>query len=193
MQGRPSRDSTPDSTRPGAMDARVRLATREEAGRLREIERASAARFIPIGMPALAADEPTDVATLHQRSAAGRLLVSEDERRAPIGFVMFREVDGCAYIEQIDVLPAHAGRRLGAALIDAVEAVAVREGWPALLLSTFSEVPWNAPYYRRLKFEDLPDATLAPALLEIRAEHIKRGLDETLRVFMRRPVTRTAK
>ncbi len=189
MQGRPSRDST----RPAATDARVRVARPEEAGCLREIERVSAARFIPIGMPALAADEPTDVATLHQRCAAGRLLVSEGEDGAPIAFVMFREVDGCAYIEQIDVLPAHAGRRLGAALIDAVEAAAVPEGWPALLLSTFREVPWNAPYYRRLEFEDLPDATLVPALLEIRAEHIKRGLDETRRVFMRRPVTRTAK
>lgn len=182
---------TQDSTRPAATDARVRVARPEEAEHLREIERASAARFITIGMPALAADEPTDVATLHRRSAAGHLLVSEGDGRTPVAFVMFREVDGCAYIEQIDVLPAHAGRRLGAALIDAVEAVAVREGWPALLLSTFREVPWNAPYYRRLEFEDLPDTTLSAALLEIRAEHIKRGLDETRRVFMRRPVTLT--
>ena len=42
MQGRPSRDS--DSTRPAVTDARVRVATPEEAGCLREIERASAAR-----------------------------------------------------------------------------------------------------------------------------------------------------
>lgn len=48
--------------------------------------------------------------------------------------------------------------------------------------------PWNAPYYRRLEFEDLPDATLGAALRQIRAQHIARGLDETRRVFMRRPV-----
>jgi hypothetical protein len=56
------------------------------------------------------------------------------------------------------------------------------------LLSTFRDVPWNAPYYRRLGFTDIVDAALSPALLQIRQEHIERGLDETRRVFMRKPL-----
>jgi hypothetical protein len=47
-------------------------------------------------------------------------------------------------------------------------------------------VPFNAPYYRRLGFEDVE--ALTPAMAEIRAEHEARGLDETQRVFMRRPL-----
>lgn len=186
MQSRQPRERT----RQSATASRIRAARPEEAGYLREIERASASRFLAIDMPGLAADEPTPAATLQQRCTAGHVLVSEGDDGAAVAFVMFRALDGCAYIEQIDVLPDHAGRRLGAALLDEVEAVAARAGFSALLLSTFREVPWNAPYYRRLGFEALSDASLGETLLAIRAEHIARGLDETLRVFMRRPVAR---
>lgn len=172
---------------PGDAPAHIRPARPDEVERVRDIERASAARFLAIGMPALADDEPTDADTLRRRISAGGLLVGEDADGVPLAFVMFRAVDGCGYIEQIDVLPAHAGKRIGAALIDAVAALARRAGWPALLLSTFRDVPWNAPYYRRLGFEALSDAELGPALLAIRAGHVARGLDETRRVFMRRP------
>lgn len=172
--------------------ARIRPAETTEVERVREIERASATRFLAIGMVDLAEDEPTPAETLVRRIATGGLLVATDEAGSPVAFVMFREVDGCAYIEQIDVLPSHAGKRIGAALIDEVEARARDHSWPALLLSTFVDVSWNAPYYRRLGFRDVPDADLSDALRRIRAEHQARGLDETRRVFMRRPVARSA-
>jgi len=172
--------------------ARLRPAEMTEIERVREIERASASRFIGIGMVELAEDEPTAAETLARRISTGGLVVASDEAGAPVAFVMFREIDGCAYIEQLDVLPSHAGKRIGAALIDEVEARAREASWPALLLSTFKDVPWNAPYYRRLGFADVPDAELSDALRRIRAEHEARGLDETRRVFMRRQVARSA-
>lgn len=165
----------------------IRPASADEVERVRSIERASATRFLTIDMPEIAADEPTDAATLLRRISSGGLLVSEDAGEA-VASVMFRPVDGCAYIEQIDVLPAYAGQRRGAALLDEVAALARARGWPALLLSTFREVPWNAPYYRRLGFVDLPDTALPAALLAIRREHVARGLDESRRLFMRRAV-----
>lgn len=162
----------------------IRSARSEEVEQVRAIERASAQRFVAIDMQALADDEPTDAATLQRRIAAGGLLVHADEHDRPIAFVMFRPLAGSLYIEQIDVLPEHAGRRIGAALLDAVAA----RTDDALLLSTFRDVAWNAPYYRRLGFVDLPDAALDEHLRAIRREHVARGLDETRRVFMRRPV-----
>jgi hypothetical protein len=54
------------------------------------------------------------------------------------------------------------------------------------VLSTFRDVPWNAPYYRRLGFADIDIAELDAALIERRNAHIARGLDESKRVFMRR-------
>lgn len=173
-----------------ALEVRLRPARLDEVEQVRAVERRSASRFLATERAALADDEPTDAATLRRRIAEGGLWVAEDEGGLPIAFVMFREVEGCGYIEQIDVLPEHARRRLGAALLDLVAAEARARGWPALLLSTFKDVPWNAPYYRRLGFVDLDDATLTAGLRQIRAEHERRGLDETARVFMRRALPR---
>jgi ribosomal protein S18 acetylase RimI-like enzyme len=105
-----------------------------------------------------------------------------------IGFVVFRPLEGAAYIEEVDVLPAHAGRRIGAALLDEAARRAAVRGLDALTLSTFRHVPWNAPYYRRLGFRELAEAALTPGLRAVRADNIARGLDETQRCFMRRPI-----
>jgi GNAT superfamily N-acetyltransferase len=165
----------------------VRAAKSFEIERIREIERISATRFVGTDRAALVDDEPADAETLADRIASNGLWVAA-EGAGPVAFVMFRQVEGCAYVEQIDVLPSHAGRRLGAMLLDVVAELAREQGLAALTLSTFKDVPFNAPYYRRLGFVDLPDGALSPGLLAIRDEHIARGLDESARVFMRRDV-----
>lgn len=162
-----------------AMSLLIRPALPAEIEIIRDIERTSAQRFVGV-MDALAADEPSPPETLTARIEAGGLLVAEAEGAA-VAFVMFRPVGEALYIEQIDVLPAFAGRRIGAALLDAVAEKAT-----PLLLSTFRDIPWNAPWYRRLGFVDLDETKLTPDLREIRRQHIARGLDESLRVFMER-------
>jgi predicted N-acetyltransferase YhbS len=164
----------------------LRLAIPVEIPLIREIERASAQRFIGL-MDALAADEPSPVEVLAARIASDGLLVAVDAD-TPIAFVMFRPVEDGLYIEQLDVLPAFAGRRIGAALLDAVAERARSSGLARLTLSTFRDVPWNAPYYRRLGFADIADAALTPGSLDIRREHLARGLDESQRTFMGRSV-----
>ena len=106
----------------------------------------------------------------------------------PVAFVQFAIVDGGAYIEEIDVLPAHAGHRLAARLIDAVDVWARSQGLPILTLSTFSTIPWNAPYYRRLGFRDM--GHLGPGLAAIRERHRALGLKDEQRAFLWRPVAR---
>jgi predicted N-acetyltransferase YhbS len=155
-----------------------RPARPDEIETIRALERASAQRFVGL-MDALAADEPSPAGVLAIRIADGGLIVAvEDE--AVVGFAMFRRVEARSYVEQLDVLPAFAGRGIGAALLDAVAARAA--GLDGLSLSTFRDVPWNAPYYRRLGFVEV--AALTPGMADIREEHIRRGLDEDSRVFM---------
>jgi ribosomal protein S18 acetylase RimI-like enzyme len=107
----------------------LRPAVPAEIPLIREIERASAQRFIGL-MDALAADEPSPAEVLAARIASHGLLVAT-EADAPIAFVMFRPVEDGLYIEQIDVLPAFAGRRVGAALLDAVAERARSAAWRA--------------------------------------------------------------
>jgi len=153
-----------------------------EITEIRALERASAQRFVGV-MDALAADEPTSAEVLAARIEAGGLIVAV-EGETVAGFVMFRPVETNAYVEQLDVLPAFAGQRIGARLLDAVAERAKTSGLAGLSLSTFREVPWNAPYYRRLGFAEVADAALTPGMLAIRVEHLARGLDEAARVFM---------
>ncbi|UAL11296.1 GNAT family N-acetyltransferase [Caulobacter segnis] len=168
------------------MTLAIRPALTSEIEAVRALERVSAQRFIGL-MDALAADEPSPAPVLAARIATDGLLVAEVGGELA-AFVMFRPVGDGLYIEQIDVLPAFAGRRIGARLIEAVAERARSDGLARLTLSTFRDVPWNAPWYRRLGFVDLDDQKLAPDLMEIRREHLARGLDESLRVFMERAV-----
>ena len=162
----------------------LRDARPEDIETVRAIERASARRFIGL-MDDLAEDQPTPAPVLAARIATGGLLTASLDQTLA-AFVMFRPVEDGLYIEQIDVLPSHERRGIGARLIEAVAEVARGRGWPALTLSTFKDVPFNAPYYRRLGFADVE--ALTPVMAEIRAEHEARGLDESARVFMRREV-----
>lgn len=168
------------------MTVAIRAALTSEIEAVRVLERASAQRFIGL-MDALAADEPSPASVLAERIAAAGLLIAEADG-VLAAFVMFRPIADSLYIEQIDVLPAFERRRIGASLIAAVAERARAQGLPRLTLSTFRDVPWNAPYYRRLGFVDIDDKELAPDLVEIRREHLARGLDESARVFMERTV-----
>ena len=153
---------------------------------IRALERASAQRFVGL-MDALAADEPTPAEVLAARIAVGGLMVAVEDETV-VGFVMFRPVEARAYVEQIDVLPTFEGHRIGAALLEVVAERAKAARLVGLSLSTFTHVPWNAPYYRRLGFVEVADTALTPGMLAIRAEHLARGLDEAARVFMVRDV-----
>ena len=89
------------------------------------------------------------------------MAVDADDR--PVAYLISAVVDGCAHVEQVSVAPAHARRGLGAALIDHLAAVAAAEGRPAVTLTTFRDVPWNAPYYERLGFRVIAPPTRAPS------------------------------
>ncbi|MEU5016672.1 GNAT family N-acetyltransferase [Streptomyces angustmyceticus] len=162
---------------------------------LRTLERAAGEAFRGLGMAAIADDEPSALAQLTAYQRAGRVLAAyEEPGRAtttdtppgrPLGYLLWEPVDGCTHIEQVSVHPHHAHRRIGRALIDRAE----REGGPAplpLTLTTFAEVPWNAPYYARLGFRVLADPELTPGLRAIRAHEATLGLDRWRRVAMRR-------
>ncbi|KPC63961.1 GNAT family N-acetyltransferase [Streptomyces chattanoogensis] len=160
---------------------------------LRDIERAAGEPFRALGMAAIADDEPPSPAELTRYRAARRLLAAYGERgdggapERPVGYLMWEPVDNCLHIEQVSVHPDHARRGIGRALIDRAE-----KDWPqaaALTLTTFAEVPWNAPYYERLGFRVLAEDELTPGLRDIRAAEARHGLDRWPRVCMRRPAT----
>lgn len=169
----------------------IRPATREDAAAMAAVEVAAAQRFREIGMTHIAEGEPTDTAAVLVRIDGGRAYVAVDPQGTCVGFAFYRLLDAQRlYLEELDVAPSHAGQRIGARLIEQVRARAAQEGIAEVVLSTFRDAPWNAPYYARLGFGIVDDATLDDTLRAIRAHHVSLGLDETQRVFMRADVRR---
>ncbi|TVT57414.1 GNAT family N-acetyltransferase [Amycolatopsis rhizosphaerae] len=137
-------------------------------------------------MPEIAEDEPLPVEALAGYQGAGRAWVAVDGADCAVGYLIADFVDGCVHIEQVSVHPDHGRRGVGRALVDDVAVVAGSAGIPALTLTTFAEVPWNAPYYLRLGFRALDEGELTPGLQAIREREAAHGLDRWPRVCMRR-------
>ncbi|MFE6093308.1 GNAT family N-acetyltransferase [Streptomyces massasporeus] len=167
---------------------RIRLAGRAELPALQDIERAAGAPFRELGMPEIADDEPPALDVLERYRRAGRCWVAVDERDLSAAYLLAEPVDGALHIEQVSVHPRAARRGVGRALLAHAADRAREEGLTALTLTTFTEVPWNAPYYARLGFRPLPEADLTPGLREIRATEAAHGLDRWPRVCMRAPL-----
>jgi GNAT superfamily N-acetyltransferase len=153
---------------------------------VRAIEVRAGALFHTVGKPDIAEHPvPSAEALAHfVRSKMSWAAVDDDD--LPVAFVLAAVVDGLAHIEQVSVDPAYARRGLGSTLIDHVGAWAAGRGLPALTLTTFSGVPWNAPYYARLGFRELADAERGPELTKLMAAEAQHGLDPAERVAMRR-------
>lgn len=169
---------------------RIRAARLDELPLLQDIERAAGRCFRDIGMPEIADDEPLPLEELADYQRAGLAWIAADPfdgpADAPVAYLIADRVDGNLHVEQVSVHPDSARRRIGRSLLDHLAQYAADEGVPALTLTTFTEVPWNAPYYARCGFLPLDDDGLTPGLHEIRAREAQHGLDRWPRVCMRR-------
>ncbi len=131
-------------------------------------------------MAQISEEDPDETATFIQAAKEKRLLVAEltDESRSSqdaVGFLLLGHKDGGPHILELNVVPAAAGLRIGSRLIDAVRQRLENEGKGArMTLTTFRDVPWNAPYYRRLGFEILAQGDLGPELSRCLAEETSR-------------------
>ncbi len=165
---------------------RIRAVRADELPVLQDIEWAACECFRDIGMPEIAEDEPFSLDELEVYRRAGHAWVAVGESDRPVAYLVAEAVDGNLHIEQVSVHPGSARRGIGRALLEHLACRAEADGVSALTLTTFAEVPWNAPYYERCGFRRLEEAELTPGLREIRDREAGHGLDRWPRVCMRR-------
>ncbi len=168
--------------------AMLRAARQEDLPAVRELERAAGAAFRDLDMAAVADDEPPSITELAAFARDGRAWVITDDSDRPVAYLLIAVVDGNAHVEQVSVHPDHARQGLGKTLLDTAAAWAGQHGLAALTLTTYADVPWNAPYYERLDFQIMTEADISDGLRRIREHEQARGLARWPRVIMRCPL-----
>ncbi len=165
----------------------IREAQPHELPALAEIERRAGARFEAFPVLADLPEVMAPPAALAAAIARGQLWVAVTSAAAtPVGFAYADVIDGAVHLEELDVLPEWGRHGIGRALVETVVADARRRGLPAVTLTTFRDVPWNAPFYARLGFTIVDHAELGPGLRAVWAHEGERGLPPALRIVMRR-------
>lgn len=134
----------------------IRPARPADAPLLPAIEGSAAQSFIAIDHLAWLAGH--DVLSVEQHLGfitSGLHWVAVGDGDRPCGFLCASAQGQDLHIEELSVAQPFQGRGLGRELLMYAENRARDAGFRALTLTTFAQVPWNAPFYARLGFQRL--------------------------------------
>jgi 4-diphosphocytidyl-2-C-methyl-D-erythritol kinase len=169
--------------------SRIRKARADECPLLQAIDLASAALFVGSGLidfgPTGQPEEPIPEAAIRKGFADGLVFVATDAADRPVGFALASERADELYLDQLSVHPASGRQGYGSALVASIIAEARRRGRRRVSLSTFRDVPWNGPFYRRLGFREIPQHRLQPWQKELAGRQAA-TMNPQLRCFMRK-------
>ena len=164
----------------------IRNARAEEAELLRALED-SAGQSFRASAHAYAADHPAHPTSVYANLAAQGLVLIAEDGGDPVGFAACEAFEDALHLKELGVRQDRQGLGAGRALVAAVAETARRRGLPAVTLTTFEDVAWNAPWYARLGFETLEPSDLdGHRLGRELAEEAGRGL--SARCAMRLPL-----
>jgi ribosomal protein S18 acetylase RimI-like enzyme len=113
----------------------------EEEDLVAGIETASDRLLEPFGAWPLPAADP--VAKAAERARTDITLVAG---RPPVGFARLEVVDGHTHLGQLSVLPEYGRPGVGTSLVHAACQWSRRRGLRFLTLTTFADIPFNAPF-----------------------------------------------
>lgn len=167
----------------------IRLGVPADHPHLRPIEEAADSLFHAAGVHlGLTGASPADDAPYAEGLAEGRMLIAEDDDGAPVGFLYLESLDDHPHIEELAVHPRAQRRGLGAGLLRACFTLCRARGAARVSLSTFTQLPWNAPFYAREGFQVVPEAAWTPGMRALRDREERLGLRLSERCLMIRSI-----
>ena len=166
----------------------IRAAGEADIERLLEVQRRAAALLLGLGTHDLFAMHSLSAKDLHKGTTQGILRVADVDGHA-VGFALCGQVDGHAHLFEMDVVPGHARRGIGSALLESVCVVAAARGLKSITLSTLRDVPWNAPFYAARGFVEMDESQWGPQLAVIVENERMMGFPMQLRVVMQRELS----
>jgi len=164
----------------------VRSARITDLQACRVIEDEAGQLFIDVGMHALDEDPPRAMRELEGALERADLWIAADQNDVPVAFALGERVDGQHHLAEIAVVPSWHRMGVGGHLIETMAGAAKARGGRYLSLTTFRDVPWNAPYYARLGFEEVHPRDHGPEMQAIFEHESALGLPDHVRIVMRR-------
>lgn len=134
---------------------RIRLGSADEIHKVAPLEQAAAEAFREIGMDAVADDDPVAESVLSQAAEERRFWVAV-EYGVLKAYLLGDFLPQSLHIDQVTVHPDASRRGLGALMIESVSADPRSKERGLITLTSFANVPWNAPYYERIGFNEIP-------------------------------------
>jgi GNAT superfamily N-acetyltransferase len=162
---------------------RITQGTETHVPLLAAIEVAAAGIFPSGSIPDHIRADVTPVSKLFEAVQKGLLWVALAHEGSPVGYAFVQMVEDAALLAQMDVHPGHMRKGIGTALVGHIAETLRVRNVPALYLTTFTHVPWNAPFYGKLGFVALGEAEAPQFLHNIIDEERRYGL--TSRTGMR--------
>jgi predicted N-acetyltransferase YhbS len=142
----------------------LRAGTRDDVADLAAIERAADSLFPAGRLPP--GDDTYSLASLWMACDEGLLFVVEAEARTA-GFAVCTVVEGRLHLAGLAVHPEVGRRGLGARLVTRVIEEARLRDLAGVTLTTFADLPWNAPFYERFGFKVVDADACSPCLAEV--------------------------
>lgn len=101
--------------------------------------------------------------------------VAVDNDDQPIGFINTQKLGNSLHIDEVSVVQSWQGKGVGRALILHVIDYASQKSFDNITLTTFCDIPWNAPYYQRLGFSIIEFSDLSCILKSILQQEVDTG------------------
>lgn len=153
---------------------------------LQEIERRATTLFAGTGLLPDATYEGAQVAdeAFHRAAINAELSFTARIGTTAVGFVLGIAHPDSFYLAEMSVDPAFGRRGLGRELVQHFCSEAWMRGAQAVTLSTFRDVPWNAPFYAHLGFVEIPREDYTDWMHLYQGNQTRMGLDVSKRLFM---------
>jgi GNAT superfamily N-acetyltransferase len=155
----------------------IRWAEKEDLAGLVEVELAADRMFAELGIIF-----PPGTTMIEECDEPERVIVAG---RPAVGFALLGQIDGLTHLDQLAVHPDHGRHGVGTLLLEAVcDAAAATT--TAVTLTTYRDVPWNAPWYGKRGFAVLPYEKWGPEMVKLVEHERALGIEVAPRVVMRR-------
>lgn len=164
------------------MEPHLRKAITADVEALVALESRAGATFKTAGLPWVA-ELSSAASDLLELMRNGTVWVLEAEGNI-LGWAGARWPGRAGHLQELDVDPAHQHKGHGRRLLHHVLQAARARSCHCVALTTFRDVPWNGPWYRREGFHVWPAWELPSWLQRIRAHERTIGLDRAPRVVM---------